>query len=137
MKLYFDDLEIEVPVKTKITPKLKVRFNELVAGLNDFYSDTEGLINSVEFDEKGEPVIKSASALLEFYKSQGKAKDVTAVAKNDSLYIQLAKEILNSKTLDEEQIKLIESEPESDFWQNQDMNEIIKGVQFFRSTIMY
>lgn len=128
MKIYLKDEEIEIAVKKRITPKLKVQFNELYSKLKEYKSDVllrEGL-EGIEYQMIGGEYttkVTDPKAAAKIMEAQKAPLEQDILIENTNTYIELIKLILEPFTQEID-------------WQEQDINAIIAEVRSFRTGII-
>lgn len=131
MKLYFGNDEVEVGF-TRITSKLRCEFMKQLSELKQD-SKMEKIIEVAKqsgLTLNGATGDVSLGTMLEFNDLQKQALDTEVIEHNDKIYCKLVNMIIDKRPLNDLQKKELEKE---EFWQEQDMTEIIKGVVSFRS----
>jgi hypothetical protein len=132
MKLYFGNDVAEVELITKVTSKVRVNFMRELSNLKQD-PKTEKIIEVAKesgLTINGLSENTTLGSMLEFNDLQKQALDTEVIEYNDKIYCNLCKLIINKSKLTDLQIKELDKE---EFWDEQDMNEIIKGVVSFRS----
>jgi len=132
VKLYFPE-EKTVKIQTKITTRLKVDFMNEFANLQE---DPEQL-KQIEIYRKAnisteENTNMNLADLLELTRVQRRPISPELIEANDKVYCNLLNIILDKKGLTELEIKELDK---TEFWSEQDMEEVMKAVMFFRSKI--
>jgi hypothetical protein len=135
MKFYYLENEIEkefeAPIHGRVTSKLKEDFITKLGELEQdkLYSEQiEALAGHTGKDTDPSSLV----SLLKFNQLQRVAPDINTVIHNDSVYIDLVKIIVDTRKLEKTYKDLLETANNSEFWNLQDMNNIIDTVVSFR-----
>lgn len=135
MKFYYQDgnteKDFEVPIHGRVTSKLKEDFITKLGELEQDKLYTEQ-IEALAGYTGTETDPSSLVSLLKFNQLQKVAPDINTIKHNDDVYIDLIKIITDTRKLEEQYKTYLETANNSEFWQSQDMNDIIKQVVSFR-----
>jgi hypothetical protein len=158
MKLYFDGKEREVALFSKLTPALY----DIVTPLLNELANTKGATTAAE-QEVLEKVFanESLAKKIDLTKGQEAFADIlgdfkfqeivktayTNIRANlfeviniDSVtipkIIDFAKKVIDTKLItDSEFLAALQTEADSEFWQNQDIDSILESLKFFRENV--
>lgn len=158
MKLYLNDKEFEVSLYTKLTPALY----DIVTPLLSDLANTKGATSAAEQEilervfsvpELAEKIdlTKGAEAFTEIlgdFKFQEIVKstylkirtnlfDIINIDSNTlPKIIEFVKQVIDKKYItDPELVNAIETDYNSEFWQNQDIDGILDSLRFFRENV--
>lgn len=127
MHIIFNEFEAGL---RKITHKLAVEYNELQTAHIEKMMEKLGTSNEKEIQDKIENLIKTD--VKEFRRFFKDFKDV-----NYKYLINNVRVCIDRDKLNEEQLKLIDSDYYSDFWANQSLVELESKLSLFCSKIKY
>jgi len=137
MKLYFDDHDLDVNVKTIISSKTKNEFIDKIQGLQDDPINLEAITligdREIELSKEEQSTGKVNLGKMLQYANLNKKFTPEIQKSNDLIFIDCFKIIfdpkqLASKALTAEEQKSFNTSPESEFWQNQDIISIQSEV---------
>ncbi|MCX7909586.1 MAG: hypothetical protein N2560_08740 [Ignavibacteria bacterium] len=137
MKLEWDGKSIEVKTKEKITPLLKVKFVEIMQELKTDEIDEKRLqtLEKIKPTESEKIEFVNIKPLLEFALLQKKFASPEVIFHNDKVFIRAFKEIIDTEKLPDDWQNLVKQNEESEFWLSQDITEITKEIESFRTKI--
>jgi hypothetical protein len=148
MKLYYIDKEknektFDVMSKVIITPRLKLAFIDKFRELKEdslILKNIE-LAKKLQMKIEGENQVKydtvNIGDMLEYSQLQKQVPESDVIQNNDKIYIELLKIIIDEKSLNPEFRVFIQQDVDSDFWQSQDINEVISEVSSFRNNLKF
>lgn len=138
MKLEWQGKTIEIATVSKITPKIRVEFVEIMRELKTDEVDEQKrkiLESFVPTSDPEKVQIVNLKPLFEFALLQKKFASPETIYHNDLVFIRAFKKIIDFSKVPEDWKELIQLDEESEFWQSQDIVEITKEIESFRAKI--
>lgn len=129
MKLYANDFEFEVKAVERITPKVKAEF---ITAFEKYTSDEVIDLKHEQITNLHEKLQDKKPNEAELIRLTNQFKKFSPnEIKNDEIFLNSFKTIIDKKGLTDKQVELIDSDISGEFWQNQDIQLIKTEVNGF------